>query len=101
VQLEGADSENARNHSSTAGTELIELAKIVSRTLAREDASELDEGFSVRVNVERKAADETIDVTLAIYCSSKGECLGVFDAVEMVCRPCTDHEANSCLMSGG
>lgn len=100
VQLQGADRDAARNHSSTAGNELRELANIVSRTLAREDASKLDQGFTVSVVLERKAAHEPVDVTVATYCSRDGDCLGVYDAVAMMCRPCTESEAAHCLQSG-
>lgn len=102
VRLEGADLDAARSHASAAGSELSELARIVSRALGREDSAKLDDqGFSVRVVVERTAAHEPVDVTLGIYCTHDGDCLGVFDAVAMVCRACTDAEAATCLQSGG
>jgi hypothetical protein len=100
VQLEGADRDTARNHSSTAGNALSELANIVSRTLAREDASKLDRGFTVSAVLKRKAVGEPVDVTLSTFCTHDGECLGVYDAVEGVCRPCTESEAAHCLQSG-
>ena len=101
VRLEGDDLDRARGHSSTSGNELRELAMIVSRTLGRGDEANLVQGFSVTVTVGSKVADEAVDVTLATYCSSDGECLGVYDAVAMECRACTESEAAHCLQSGG
>ena len=101
VPIDAADRQRAQEHLANAVRDLTELSEILARTLNRtdDDRYDMSAGFGIIIGPTKKEFD-AIDVTVATYCSSRGECLGVFDAVDMVCRPCTETEAAKCLMCG-
>ena len=88
VRLDGADRERAENHTADALKELKELAKLVAQTLGQAGR---EVGFTrVAIELKESASDEPVDVTVTTFCGGNPptECLGVYDAVEGVCRPC-------------
>ena len=88
--LSEEDRESARVHLGSAIRELNELAKLVGKTLGR---SANEDRPLTRVVIETNmAVDEPIDVSVSTFCHGH-ECLGVYDAVKGICRPCTpdDH----------
>jgi hypothetical protein len=85
VPLEGAELDRANTHLANALRELDELFKLVSGKLGRtDDGGFTSVGFGRR---SRQSLDEPIDVTGTVFCEG-GHCVGVYDAVAGVCRPC-------------
>ena len=95
VQLDDADRDSAHDHIAAALKELSQLAGLISRTLGRDTDS--PEAFT-RVVIELPTpggdfdATKLVDVGVSTFCAGT-ECLGVYDALAGVCRPCTpsDH----------
>jgi hypothetical protein len=90
TRLSDEDRGAARAHLGSAIRELNELAQLVGKTLGN---SASNDRALTRVVIETNmAVDEPIDVTVSTFCHGH-ECLGVYDAVKGICRPCTpdDH----------